>query len=158
MALTHHPNSEYTYAPHQVLVANPHLHGSAYDRKVALVVAGGRGGFRGIEVNRVFRQSLLAAQNLTQAKRLSRLFAPKHFELGVIDWAPGELEEEIRSGVWMPTISMGPQRLAVFSGWAETCRATLFPIMRALGLPVHWWVCSMARGSAIKIWAALDAP
>ena len=123
MALTHHPNSGYTFSPHQVLVANPHLHGSAYDRKVALVVAGGRGGFRGIEVNRVFRQSLLAAQNLTQAKRLSRLFAPKNFELGVIDWAPGELEEEIRSGVWMPTTTTFATVLASQDNlWANLVR------------------------------------
>jgi putative AlgH/UPF0301 family transcriptional regulator len=103
MALTHNPNSEYTSARHQVLVASPHLHGTTYDRKVALVVEGGRGGFRGVEVNKVFRQSLMAAQESLRAKPLSRLSMPKPVALSVIDWGPGELEGEIRSGVWMPT-------------------------------------------------------
>ena len=46
MAITHNPNFEHTTTPHQVLVASPHLSGSAYDHKVALVVAGDRTGFR----------------------------------------------------------------------------------------------------------------
>jgi len=136
MALTHHTNSEYMSAPHQVLVANPHLHGSAYDRKVVLVVAGGRVGFRGIEVNRVIRQSLLAAQKLSQAKPLSRLFAPKHFELGVIEWAPGELEQEIRSGVWMPTSTTFATVLASRDNlWATLVRGIGRSVLRdSLGI------------------------
>jgi len=103
MAITHNPSLEYATTPHQVLVASPHLSGTAYDRKVALVVAGGRIGFRGIEVNRVFRESLLAARESMKAKPPNRLSQARQFELGVINWAPGELEEQIRTGVWMTT-------------------------------------------------------
>jgi len=103
MAITHNPNFEHTSTPHQVLVANPHLSGTPYDHKVALVVDCGRSGFRGIEVNKVFRESLLAARESGQAKRPTRLSQLRQFELGVINWAPGELEREIRSGIWMTT-------------------------------------------------------
>ena len=103
MAITHNTSFEHTSAPHQVLVASPYLSGTAYDRKVALIVDCGRNGFKGIEVNKVFRESLLAARNSMEAKPHSRLSLPKQFELGVINWVSGALEEEIRSGVWMTT-------------------------------------------------------
>lgn len=103
MALTHNPNSEPAAVPRQVLVASPHLRGTAYDRKVALIVEGGRLGFHGVIVNEAFRKSVVAARKSLQAKPLSRLSLPDPVELGVIHWAPGKLEEEIRSGVWMPT-------------------------------------------------------
>ncbi len=103
MAITHNPKFEHTSTPRQVLVASPHLCGTAYDHKVALVVDWGRSGCRGIEVNKVFRESLLAARKSMQGQPPSRLSQPKQFELGVINWAPGELEREIRSGIWMTT-------------------------------------------------------
>ena len=103
MALTHNPNSDPTAAPREVLVASPHLVGTVYDRKVALIVEGGRQGFRGVVVNAAFRKSILAARKSLQSKPLSRLSEPEPIALGMIQWAPGKLEEEIRSGVWMPT-------------------------------------------------------
>jgi putative AlgH/UPF0301 family transcriptional regulator len=103
MAITHNTNFEHTSAPQQVLVASPYLSGTAYDRKVALIVGCGRNGFKGIEVNKVFRESLLAARQSMQVKPHARFSLPKQFELGVINWVPGALEEEIRSGVWMTT-------------------------------------------------------
>jgi len=112
MALIHNPNSEHTTAPHPVLVANPHLQGTPYDRKVALIVEGGRTGFRGIVVNDAFRRSLVEARKALEAKPVSRLDVSDPIELGMIEWGPGKLEDEVNSGVWMPTTTTFEKVLA----------------------------------------------
>ena len=103
MSLTHNPFSEYTSAPQQVVVASPHLHGTVFDRKVVLVVDGNRGGHRGLVVNDAFRRSLVAARKSMQSAPQSRLSIPEPIELGVIQWGPGKLEDELRAGIWMAT-------------------------------------------------------
>ena len=124
MALIHNPNSEHTSAPRQVLVASPHLHGTAYDRKVALLVEGGRTGYKAILVNDAFRQSLVAARKSLQQNKVPRLSEPERIALGVIDWAPGKLEDEIRSGVWMPTATTFETVLASQDDlWANLVRS-----------------------------------
>lgn len=136
MSLTHNPNSEYTSTPRQVLVASPHLHGTGYDRKVALIVEGGRGGFRAVLVNEAFRKSLLAARKYLQSKPHNRLSEPERIELGMIDWAPGKLEEEIRSGVWMPTATTFATVLASQDElWANLVRGIGRSVLRdSLGI------------------------
>jgi len=64
------------------------------------------------------------------------LFAPKHFELGVIEWAPGELEQEIRSGVWMPTSTTFATVLASRDNlWATLVRGIGRSVLRdSLGI------------------------
>jgi len=136
MALIHNPNSEQTSAPRQVLVASPHLHGTAYDRKVALIVEGGRAGFKGVVVNEAFRKSLLAARKSLQGKPVNRMSLPEPIVLGVIDWLPGKLEEEIRSGVWMPTATTFDAVLASQDDlWANLVRGIGRSVLRqALGI------------------------
>jgi putative AlgH/UPF0301 family transcriptional regulator len=136
MAITHNPNFEQTATPRQVLVASPHLSGTAYDRKVALVVGYGRNGFRGIEVNKVFRESLLAARKSMQEKTPNRLSPARQFQLGVINWAPGELEEELRTGVWMTTSTTFAKVLASRDGlWVDLVRRIGHSVLRdSLGI------------------------
>ena len=136
MALAHNPNSEHTAAPRQVLVASPHLYGTAYDRKVTLIVEGGRSGFRGVVVNEAFRRSLLAARQSLQRKPQSRMDNPEPIELGVIDWAPGKLEEELRSGVWMATATTFETVLASQDDlWANLVRGIGRSVLRdSLGI------------------------
>ncbi len=136
MALIHNPNSEYTATPRQVLVANPHLRGTPYDRHVALIVEGGRTGFRGVVVNDAFRRSLVASQKAPEAAPKSRLDVPEPIELRVIEWAPGKLEDEIRSGVWMPTSTTFEAVLASDDElWASLVRSIGRGVLReALGI------------------------
>jgi len=136
MALIHNQNSEHTSTPRQVVVASPHLYGTPYDRKVALIVEGERGGFRGIVVNEAFRRSLQLARQSIPVKPLSRLDAPKPIELGVIDWAPGKLQQEIQSGVWMPTATTFETVLAKQDElWANLVRGIGRKVLRdSLGI------------------------
>ena len=136
MALTNNPHPEQTSVPRQVLVANPHLHGTPYDRKVALIVEAGRAGYRGIVVNEAFRQSLIAARKSLQGKPHSRLDTPESIELGMIQWAPGTLEDEIRSGVWIPVATTFETMLASEDHlWATLVRGIGRTVLReALGI------------------------
>ena len=136
MALIHNPNSEHTSTPRQVLVASPYLQGTPYDRKVALIVESGRIGFRGIIVNEAFRKSLLAARESLESKPPSRWSTREPIELGVIEWAPGKREDEIRSGVWMPTATTMETVLAGKDDlWANLVRGIGRSVLReALGI------------------------
>ncbi len=129
MALTHNPNSESATAPRQVLVANPHLHGTAYDRKVALLVEVGRSGSRGIVVNDAFRQTLLAGAAEDSSRREQVQAEP--IQLGMIEWGPGSLEQELRAGVWMPTATTFEAVLASQDSlWANLVRGIGRSVLR----------------------------
>jgi putative AlgH/UPF0301 family transcriptional regulator len=82
-----------------LLVATPYLSGTPYDRKVILLVAHGRDGSQGIIVNQALRDSLRQIHD--QVATNPRIAEPVELKLGVVQWAPGQLEAEMKSGVWL---------------------------------------------------------
>jgi len=101
-----------------LLVATPQLSGTPYDRQVVLLVAHGEHGSQGIIVNRAFRDSL--KQIHEHAQRSDRLTGPIELKLGVVQWAPGQLEAELKWGVWLTTPATQSRMLGDFDNhWRQ---------------------------------------
>jgi putative AlgH/UPF0301 family transcriptional regulator len=101
MAGGHFQADEQLFEHCPLLVATPYLAGTAYARKVILLVEHGSNGARGVMVNDEFQDFLRRRQEAgVDSEPTDGLLS---VQVGVVKWGPGQLERELRSGVWLTT-------------------------------------------------------
>jgi putative AlgH/UPF0301 family transcriptional regulator len=145
---THESNGDRISGSPRFLVASPYLRGTPYDRQVVYVLERSETRVVGLCLNSDFRYSLRdLGANLAEAIRQPRRGAQAIATLPatVMVWAPGQLDRELRQGIWLS----GPFEFAWVFGdhddlWVEMVqsigRSVLCDLLKVDELPANPWL------------------